>query len=68
MNEFQENFLRCVRESQSRVVNYECYGNVVEFYDEDGCVVMTCVRQDDGSVAFNFAQGECFSYQTVGAA
>ena len=59
MNKMENSSLiMCVNKAIARCVSYEEIGDVTEFYDEDGCVVMTAASDDMHKIEFTFPQDD----------
>lgn len=52
----QNNFLSQINNIYENTVGYESYGDTIEFYDEDGVVLMTCTNISDGKILFTFTE------------
>ena len=62
----QEKFLWNIRKAQEEIVGFERYGNEVEFFDENGAVVLTISYNEfTGEFNFNFGNMENFSYSVI---
>lgn len=61
----QEKFLANIRKVQNEIVGFERYGNEVEFFDEDGAVVLSIIYNERTSnFDFNFGS-ESFMYNII---
>jgi hypothetical protein len=57
-NEFISNIVSIYR----KCAGYETFGETTEFYDEDGCVLMTATENGVNRVQFRFAEdGQVFN-------
>lgn len=53
----ENKFLDLVKNVYEKITGHESYGEITEYYDEDGVVLMT-TREEDGHVNFQFTEGE----------
>lgn len=58
-------FLELAMEVYEKNAGHETYGDMVEFYDEDGAVLMTAQEIPGGKVRFTFYSGEVFDETEV---
>ena len=50
----ENNFLDKIKHTYENVVGYESYGDTIEFYDEDGVVLMLAHNLADNKIMFTF--------------
>lgn len=65
MSDTMQDFLSMVKKVYENNVGYETYGDVTEFYDEDGVVLMTMQEVPGGKMRFAFDNGEVFDMNEV---
>ena len=65
MSDTMQDFLSMVKKVYENNVGYETYGDVTEFYDEDGVVLMTMQEVHGGKMRFAFDNGEVFDMNEV---
>ena len=62
----QNIFIEKINKVYDQCVGYEQFGNVTEFYDEDGVRLMTC-SEENGKLIFSFSEDDennSFEYDT----
>lgn len=56
-------FIEKINEVYKNSVGYEDFGNTTEFFDEDGCVVMTIQSLPNGRLLFSFGTEESYEFE-----
>lgn len=51
-------FLTCVNKAAAKATDFEVIGDTTEFFDEDGCVVMTARDHGKGKILFEFPESD----------
>lgn len=65
----ENEFVEKVNSTYKACVGYETFGQVTEFYDEDGAVLMRSTAELDGKIVFEFPDSNSlFEYEEVLAA
>lgn len=54
----EKDFIEKINKVYDKCEGNESYGNVTEFYDEDGVVLMTAEDKDDKTIIFTFTDDE----------
>jgi hypothetical protein len=63
----QNTFIKMVEDVFKKCVHYDTFGDVTEFSDEDGCVLMTATQTGRNTIQFRFNDDEnlSFDYQMI---
>lgn len=67
-NKIEVEFVEKIQKIYDECSGYEVFGDVTEFYDEDGVVLMTATenQEEQGTITFSFTEnGESFVYKEV---
>lgn len=61
----KQQFIEDMSKAKRYIVGNETYGDLTEFYDEDGCIVLTvCVNAEKNTLIFNFIlSGNTYEYE-----
>lgn len=61
----QKDFIQKIKNVYLNCNGYETFGNFTEFYDEDGCVLMTATQSASNTINFSFDNNESYRFQQV---
>ena len=56
MNNIENEFIKKINDVYDKCYGSETFGNVTEFYDEDGVVLMTSTEEGE-KITFKFSEG-----------
>lgn len=67
ISEDEKEFLELINKTSPEITDYARYGDVIEYYDEDGCTIMSMEYDEETSqIIFEFAatdDGTQFAYE-----
>lgn len=60
--QLEQEFIKKINEVYEKCTSYETYGNITEFYDEDGITIMTAT-EDENKIIFQFGDFSDVNYE-----
>lgn len=61
MTQVQSDFIEKISQVNKNCIGNETAGNFVEFYDEDGVILMSCEKENN-KLIFTFQDGSVYEY------